>query len=54
MQKRNMDLKEVFKYSLGLFPWPLAGSAGDLKKTNKAALLHELEKKTGSSRTIAV
>ena len=44
MQKRNMDLKEVFKYSLGLFPWPLAGSVGDLKKTNKAALLHELEK----------
>ena len=40
-----MDLKEVFKYPLGSFPWALAGSVGDLKKTNKAALLHELEKK---------
>ena len=43
-QKRSIDLKEVFKYSLGPFPWALAGSVGDLKKTNKAALLHELEK----------
>ena len=32
MQKRCMDLKEVFKYSLGPFPWALAGSVGDLKK----------------------
>ena len=32
MQKRSMDLKEVFKYSLGPFPWALAGSVGDLKK----------------------
>ena len=45
MQKRSMDLKEVFKYSLGPFPWALAGCVSDLKKTNKAALLHELEKK---------
>ena len=54
MQKRSMDLKEVFKYSLGPFPWALAGSVGDLKKTNKSALLHELQKKTGSSGTIVV
>ena len=54
MQKLSIDLKEVFKYSLGPFPWALAGSAGYLKKTNKAALLHEFEKKTRSSRTIAV
>ena len=45
MQKRSMDLKEVFKYSLGPFPWALAGCVSDLKKTNKATLLHELEKK---------
>ena len=44
MQKSSMDLKEVFKYSLGPFPRTLAGSVGDLKKTNKTALLHELEK----------
>ena len=45
MQKRSMDLKEVFKYSLGPFPWALAGSVGDLEKTNNTTLLHELEKK---------
>ena len=39
-----MDLKEVFKYSLGPFPWALAGSVGDLEKTNNTTLLHELEK----------
>ena len=44
-QKRSTDLKEVFKYPLGPFPWALAGSVGDLRKTNKAALLRELEKK---------
>ena len=33
-QKRNIDLKEVFKYSLGPFPWAPAGIVGDLKKTN--------------------
>ena len=45
MQKRSMDLNEVFKYSLGPFPWARACSIGDQKKTNKAALLYELEKK---------
>ena len=35
MQKRSIDLKEVFKYPLGLFPWALAGSVGDLKKLIK-------------------
>ena len=35
MQKRSMDLKEVFKYSLGPFPWSLAGSVGNLKKLIK-------------------
>ena len=44
MQKHSINLKEVFKYPLGPFAWALAGSVGDLKKTNKAALLHELEK----------
>jgi hypothetical protein len=39
-------LKEVFKYPLGPFPWALAGVMGDLKKTNKSALLNEVEKLT--------
>ena len=46
MQKRDLDLKEVFKYPLGPFPWALAGVMGDLKKTNKATLLNEVEKFT--------
>ena len=46
MQKRDLDLKEVFKYPLGPFPWALAGVMGDLKKTNKATLLHEVKKLT--------
>ena len=46
MQKRDLDLKEVFKYPLGPFPWALAGVMGDLKKTNKATLLNEFEKLT--------
>ena len=40
MQKRELDVREVFKYPLGPFPWALAGVMGDLKKTNKATLLH--------------
>ncbi len=39
-------MKEVFKYPLGPFPWALAGVMGNLKKTNKSALLNELEKLT--------
>ena len=46
MQKRELDLREVFKYPLGPFPWALAGVMGDLKKTNKATLLNEVERLT--------
>ena len=46
MKKRDLDLKEVFKYPLGPFPWALAGVMGDLKKTNKATLLNKFEKLT--------
>ena len=42
MPERDLDLKEV----LGPFPWALAGGMGDLKKTNKATLLNEVEKLT--------
>ena len=44
MQKGSMYLNEVFKYALGLFPLALASGVGNLKKSNKAALLHQLEK----------
>ena len=43
-QQRCIDLESVFSYPLGPIPWALAGTAGELKKTNKAAILHELEK----------
>ena len=43
MQKRQLDLTEVFKYPLGPLPWALSTPMGCLKKTNKAALVHKLE-----------
>ena len=43
MQKRNVDLKEVLSFPLGPLPWALTGIIGDLKKTNKASLLHRIE-----------
>ena len=45
MQKLSIDLKEVFKYSLGPFPWALAGSAGYLKKLIKPRYYMNLKKK---------
>ena len=46
MQHRNVDLKGVFKYPLGPLPWSLSGVVGELRKTNKVAILHQLEKDT--------
>ena len=43
MQKRHIDMNEVLSFPLGPLPWSLAGVAGDLKKTNKASLLHKIE-----------
>jgi len=44
MQSRKINLEEVFEYPLGPHPWPLTNLTGGLRKTNKAALLHKLEK----------
>ena len=46
MQHCNIDLKEVFRYTLGQLPWSLSGVVGELYKTNKVAILHHLEKDT--------
>ena len=46
MKKRQLDLKKVFCYPLGPFPWSLADSNGGLKKTSKVSILHELDKDT--------
>ena len=43
-QTRKLDLKQIFCYPLGPVPWSLATSAGELVKTNKSTLMHELEK----------
>ena len=43
-QHRNIDVKEIFVFPLGPVPWALADSMGTLKKTNKAILMHDLEK----------
>ena len=43
-QSRDIDLPEVFCYPLGPVPWSLATSSEELIKTNKAALMHHLEK----------
>ncbi|KAJ8030514.1 hypothetical protein HOLleu_26961 [Holothuria leucospilota] len=42
-QKRRVNLREVFSYSLGSISFPLASASGSLAKTNKAALLHAIE-----------
>ena len=44
MQKRNIDLKEVFAYPIGPLPCSLAGVMGELRKTRKVALVHKIEK----------
>ena len=44
MQTRTIDLRDVFAFPLGPHPWSLAGVMGELKKSNKATLLHMLEK----------
>ena len=43
-QSRSLDLKKVFCYPLGPVPWSLASSTGELMKTSKSSLMHELEK----------
>ena len=43
MQKRIIDLKTIFCYPLGPLPWSLCSPLGNLKKNNKASLLHKLE-----------
>lgn len=41
-QTRDMDLREVFKHSLGPLPWSLTSTDGSLGKTDKSKLLELL------------
>ena len=43
-QQRNIEMKKNLCYPLGPIPWALTDSMSTLKKTNKAILMHELEK----------
>ena len=36
MEKRKLDLEDVFRYLLGPFPWSLADGMGGLKKNLKS------------------
>ena len=42
-RSRNLDMKDVLKYSLRPFPLPLATVEGDLVKTAKSKLLNAIE-----------
>ena len=44
LQKRSIDLEEVFMYPLGPIPYALADDLGVMVKTRKLELLFELEK----------
>jgi hypothetical protein len=51
-QIRSLDMRAVFKYPLGPFPWSLAEPIGTLKKTSKSSLLHKLEGKVDPVESI--
>ena len=42
-QIRSLNIRSVFKFSLGPLSWALAEPMGTLKKISKAMLLHKLE-----------
>ena len=44
-QKRNLDLQEVFQYSLSSVSFPLSNIDGTMAKTDKSALMRVLEEK---------
>ena len=43
-QNRKINLQEVFSDPLGPIPWALGEANGELKKSRKAKIMHELEK----------
>jgi len=50
-QHNAISLLKLFKYSLSPIPWSIATADGCLAKTNKAQLLHSLEKQVGTEAT---
>ena len=43
-QNRKINLQEVFSDPLGPIPWALGKANGELKKSRKGKIMHELEK----------
>ena len=52
MQTRDIDLRKLFEYPVGPYPWSLCGPMGELRKTNKTSLLHTLEKNVTLDNTV--
>ena len=52
MQTREIDLRKLFEYPVGPYPWSLCGPTGELRKTNNASLLHTLEKDVTPGDTV--
>jgi len=50
-QRNAISMPKLFKHSLSPIPWSIATADGCLAKTNKAQLLHSLEKQVGSEAT---
>ena len=44
-QTRSFDLRSIFKFPLGPFPWSLAEPSDAWKKTLKTSLLHKIKSK---------
>ena len=49
---RNLDMRQVLQHPLGPLPWALSNCDGTLKKTNKAALARDLEKRAAPAEDI--
>ena len=49
---RNLDMQQVLKHPLGPLPWALANPDGTMRKTNKAVLARNLEKRVTPADTI--
>ena len=45
-QENGLSLPKLFEYPLGPIPWSIATADGGMVKTNKAQLMHHLEKKS--------
>lgn len=51
-QKRSIDVRSLFNYSLGLIPWSLANTDGTPSKTDKSKLLHLVEGNTAPAESV--